>query len=197
MHTRSALCVLPLLQYLSECRIHMQYPGLPSIIPRSHRRSLQPQVHVHWWMRCPGNTGVGLWLRARYVPLSRYRSHTNSSQSSSDEITLDVLRGIQGIGAAACIPAAVSSSLSLPPTRTNNGTSARHPRAQLPSFSPSFYRFCDFCSRRPCGWCDRLRHWGHSDTIHRVRLPNPHAATTPPDCATGKHGDLPSGSSQG
>ena len=70
-----------------------------------------------------------------------------------DEITLDVLRGLQGIGAAACIPAAVSSLLlSTVPARSHGAALQLGILAH--NFPPSPIRsiaFATFAAGAPVG----------------------------------------------
>lgn len=91
-----------------------------------------------------------------------------SSHSCSDDISLDVLRAIQGIGAAAIIPASVSA-LSMLLCLSSNRQLVRYTCRRVPSFEGPIYRVCNVCRWSPFGRCRWNDPGRFVDTAYTVR----------------------------
>ncbi len=155
-------------------------PGMPSSLHGKARRLIWPQDHLHVRMRLHGHLRSGLWLCPKSVLLRTIPPIFNTCQTfPSDEITMDILRALQGIGPAASVPAAVSPYMLIAHARALASidaslVAARYPCAHLPSFAYPLHRLRDLFSGRTRGCCYRAYHRRYLDRVYRVRLlPSP------------------------
>lgn len=117
---------------------------------RPSRRSLRPEEGVHDRVPSSGRLLSRLWFCSEYalVPTRSQVPHF----IPPDELTIDLLRGIQGCGAAAAIPACVRSShhTTICPV-THPPSLARYTCPCIPSLQDEIRRICHLWCRCSSG----------------------------------------------
>lgn len=110
-----------------------------------------------------------LWLCTRLARLSDRSRAPFTHNVITDGVTLAVLRGFQGVGGAATIPSAVSSSEILFMEKYSLTFSARYPSACIPTIKSTFDSIRYLCSGCSCRWRVWHAHRRCPDSTHVVR----------------------------
>lgn len=95
------------------CRLSTKpLSGMSSSSLRSPRRSVRAKAHFSVWLILACGLFFGMCLCSRYFVFHLHYTKTpHIKQFSLDGLMLEILRGFQGVGAAASIPASVSTPL--------------------------------------------------------------------------------------
>ena len=126
-------------------------------------RPLWSETSMAYWVHDFGGVWYRIWVCSMYVQFRQVLVQDTSFSriDTTAAKALDTLRGLQGIGSAAIIPASVSIFLAISSlTLTYGGnTPAWNSSQGIPSRTLTFHRVCDFLRRCPnrsdifhCSW---------------------------------------------
>lgn len=140
--------------------------------------SVWAEEDVFAGMRVDGCIHACEWVCEKWVIVLWHWALAQQNPSADQlefvaSLALDILRGMQGVGAAATIPASVSV---FPPTQAQKIEAFVHSYlvgysgTRIPAFTSSFPRFCYIRCWGACGRGAGHGRWGRVDSIDRVRF---------------------------
>lgn len=145
--------------------------GLSADCLWSFSRSIRTQEDVPIRINIVYSHHAWVWVRKKLASFPNIKFHIHNILIDLAYNTLVVLRAIQGIGAAAVLPASVSHLYTPCTTRTYNGFSSldRNSCTCISAKWPRpFHRVRNFCSRRTDWRCVWHHFWRITRSVLRV-----------------------------